>query len=433
LQIGKFSEQLASGQRINSAADDAAGLAISDALRVSTRITSQALRNLNDGLSFLNIADGAASALSSILERQGELSEQAANGIYSGVQRGALNQESIALSAEYSRILSVASFNGSSVFDRLAEGLSLQAGVGNDAVLTIKIGDSAEVVSEIMRVSTSSAGTQGNGISQNPRITSDGRYLVFSSYASNLVAGDTNGQVDIFRKDLSTGTTINVSTSSVGAQGNGLSINSQVTSDGRYIIFSSLASNLVAGDTNGQSDIFIKDLTTGATNRVSVSSAGAEGNALSDNPQISSDGRYIVFSSLTNNLTTGDTNGASDIFITANPFMKETSGLTPQAGLDLSTSSSARTSLDLVSTYRTEVAQIRGQIGAFQVRIDKAISNLAIKGENETAARSRILDADVASVSSQLAASSLQQQLGAAILAQANQQEKLKCWLGRCQ
>ena len=164
------------------------------------------------------------------------------------------------------------------------------------------------------RVSVDSVGTEGNGNSNNTSISSDGRYVAFSSSASNLVASDTNSQTDIFRHDTQTGTTIRVSVDSVGGEANNSSYDFEISSDGRYITFSSGATNLVAGDTNSQNDIFRHDAQTGATIRVSVDSLGGEVNNGSSVPSISSDGRYVVFDSYASNLVAGDTNGTQDIF-----------------------------------------------------------------------------------------------------------------------
>jgi len=165
------------------------------------------------------------------------------------------------------------------------------------------------------RVSVDSVGAQGNGNSNNPSISSDGRYVAFHSY-SNLVAGDTNGVLDIFIHDTQTGTTARVSVDSNGTQGDGDSFYPSISADGRYVAFVSAATNLVAGDTNGMMDIFLHDTQTGTTARVSVDSEGAEGNGSSNfNPSISSDGRYVAFESAATNLVPGDTNGVEDIFI----------------------------------------------------------------------------------------------------------------------
>jgi len=156
-------------------------------------------------------------------------------------------------------------------------------------------------------VSVDSAGNQGNRFSEFPTISADGRYVAFHSRATNLVDDDTNDAGDIFVHDRQTGITERVSVDSAGNQGNDVSYQSAISADGRYVAFDSLASNLVAGDTNGTTDVFVHDRQTGLTERVSVESAGNQGNAYSFWPAISADGRYVAFESGASNLVVGDT------------------------------------------------------------------------------------------------------------------------------
>ena len=167
------------------------------------------------------------------------------------------------------------------------------------------------------RVSVGSSGNQANMLSQEPSLSADGRYVAFYSLASNLVPGDTNGSDDVFRHDCQTGQTTRVSVDSAGAQGNGESVHPSISADGRYVPFSSAAANLVAGDTNGSYDVFVHDCQTGRTTRVSVNSAGKQGNEDSwESPSpISADGRYVAFYSYASNLVPGDTNSNEDVFV----------------------------------------------------------------------------------------------------------------------
>jgi len=179
-----------------------------------------------------------------------------------------------------------------------------------------------------VRVSVDSTGTEGDLNSTNPAINGDGRYVAFTSLATNLVSGDSNATWDIFVRDTLTGMTTRVSTDGTGAQGNGSSNNlPAVSADGRYVAFQSAASNLVAGDTNGVSDVFVKDRTNGMTTRVSVDALAVEGNADSALPAFSADGGYVVFQSLADNLVAGDGNSQQDIFRTSNPaYFPDTDG-----------------------------------------------------------------------------------------------------------
>lgn len=165
------------------------------------------------------------------------------------------------------------------------------------------------------RVSVSSDGTQGNDISWWPSISADGRYVAFHSEAANLVDGDTNGFQDVFVRDRLLGKTTRVSVASDGEQGYFASMFPAISADGRYVVFASLAPNLVDGDTNAYEDIFLHDLSVGGTTRVSVASDGAQANGRSYYPSISADGRYIAFESTAANLVVGDDNAVEDIFV----------------------------------------------------------------------------------------------------------------------
>jgi hypothetical protein len=158
-------------------------------------------------------------------------------------------------------------------------------------------------------------GTPANGDCSTCSITSDGRFVGFDSDGSNLVAGDTNGASDVFQHDRQSGSTERMSLDSNGVEGNGASVGVSFSADGRFASFMSLATNLVAGDTNGAADVFVRDRQTDTTMRASVDSGGRQSNGDSYNPSISSDGRYVVFDSHAGDLVPRDTNFASDVFV----------------------------------------------------------------------------------------------------------------------
>ncbi|HEX9824355.1 MAG TPA: hypothetical protein VGB51_08190, partial [Actinomycetota bacterium] len=223
---------------------------------------------------------------------------------------------------------------------------------------------------EVELISVSTAGEQGDDISYGPQISDDGRYVGFASEASNLVPGDTNERRDVFVRDRLLGTTERVSVSSEGIQGNGSSdafgmsadgmrfaidtgatnltaaraagvfvhdrrtgesVHASVSSDGipalgvvnapaisadgRVVAFSSLADNLVPGDTFSYNDIFTHDTVTGETTRVSVTSDGAQAGEDSFDPVLSGDGRFVAFHSDADDLVPWDVNIASDVFV----------------------------------------------------------------------------------------------------------------------
>jgi Tol biopolymer transport system component len=165
------------------------------------------------------------------------------------------------------------------------------------------------------RVSVGGSGAQANGQSWQPAISANGRLVAFASTASNLIDGDTNGADDVFVHDRLTGATTRVSVASGGAQGSGESNEPALSADGRLIAFVSFSSNLVSGDTNRWEDVFVHDRATGTTKRVSVDSRGTQGNSFSIEPSISGNGRFIAFRSDASNLVPGDTNRGHDVFI----------------------------------------------------------------------------------------------------------------------
>ena len=167
----------------------------------------------------------------------------------------------------------------------------------------------------ILRVSVATGGEQANGRSFFPAVSADGRFVAFYSDASNLVAADTNRARDVFVHDRQTRETARISVDSSGAEANGDSFAPAISADGRFVVFSSAASNLVAGDTNGDDDIFLRDRQENTTTRVSVALDGREANGGSYSPSISADGRRIAFVSDATNLVPDDTNTVRDVFV----------------------------------------------------------------------------------------------------------------------
>ncbi|WP_426571580.1 DUF4214 domain-containing protein [Aquihabitans sp. McL0605] len=166
------------------------------------------------------------------------------------------------------------------------------------------------------RVSVSSHDVQGNGLSDQAAISYNGRWVVFRSLATNLVPGDTNGKADIFLRDLQLKTTVRVSLTNNGAHQltGGDSAHPSISYDGKQVLFQSDATNVVDWDLNNATDIFVRDLTAGATEIESVTSADAALTSPSDYPAFSGDGRYVVFGSNTTQVGV-DTNGHKDVFL----------------------------------------------------------------------------------------------------------------------
>jgi Tol biopolymer transport system component len=165
------------------------------------------------------------------------------------------------------------------------------------------------------RVSVDSVGYEGDRVSRSPSISADGQLIAFASEATNLVEGDINGVQDIFLHDWLTGATSRLSVDSQGQEANAASSWPEISADGNWVAFSSAASNLVDGDTNGVEDIFVVELPTGNIERVSISSSRVQANAASIHPVISGDGRYVAFVSSATNLFTSVSGGHTEIYL----------------------------------------------------------------------------------------------------------------------
>jgi len=172
------------------------------------------------------------------------------------------------------------------------------------------------------RVSVDMHGGDPDSTSSTPRVSRTARYVAFLSDATDLVPDDTNGFTDVFVRDRKLGTTTRVSVGPGGVQADLPSLEVSLSGDGHRVAFMSVAGNLIAEgagstgpDTNGLPDVFVHDLLTGLTQRVSVATDGTEGDSESRAPAISQDGRYVAFESRATNFVTPDTNGAYDIFV----------------------------------------------------------------------------------------------------------------------
>jgi hypothetical protein len=205
----------------------------------------------------------------------------------------------------------------------------------------------------LVSVAPDGSASDGQIGSLSPSISADGRFVAFETWAP-LTAGDTNNRMDIFVYDRVSGTTTRASTASDGGQGNGNSTNSILSADGRFVAFTSEASNLVPGDTviggdghcgvnlfpsmqfipENCPDVFVHDQLTGLTSRISLATDDSEPNSSSFLPSISADGRYVAFSSWATNLVPADTNGAPDIFVRGPDPANVAADLTGNGGLD---------------------------------------------------------------------------------------------------
>ena len=224
---------------------------------------------------------------------------------------------------------------------------------------------------------------EGSGASRGG-ISANGQLAVFESGASNLVAGDTNGQNDIFLYRAATRSVTRASVSATGVQGNGDTFFGSIASNGCCIAFTSLASNLVPGDTNGQFDTFVKILSTGEVKRVSLSSTGGQGNGRSKGwPLLSADGRFVVFRSDATNLVPNDTNGVGDVFMRDTSLNRTTRISVDSSGVQASEGSSDVDSISddgryvLFTTIATHVPEDTN--GVTDVYLRDTVANTTVR------------------------------------------------------
>jgi Tol biopolymer transport system component len=178
----------------------------------------------------------------------------------------------------------------------------------------VRTADRRTPVPEAVAVST--GGAPANGTSFGGSVSANGRYVVFDSVASNLVPGDTNGQFDVFVRDAKLGLTRRVSLDTAGAQARFGGGRARISANARYVVFTSSSPDLVVGDTNGTLDVFVRDLRYGITKRASLTAAGGQIDTFTVSDSISADGRYVVFSSYgTSEVVPGDTNSLPDVFV----------------------------------------------------------------------------------------------------------------------
>lgn len=188
--------------------------------------------------------------------------------------------------------------------------------LGSALMVAVGTAGAASAWSLIERVSVGPGGVQADGGSSIPAVSADGSIVAFIATADNLVRGDTNKMWDVFIHNTRTGNTRRVDLGPGGLQANGDALSRPaISADGMLIAFASRASNLVPGDTNGHADIFLRDRNTGVTEIVSRRAGGIQPNGDSDEPAISADGRFVAFTSQASNLVPGDTNGTYDVFV----------------------------------------------------------------------------------------------------------------------
>jgi len=426
--LSRVFEQLSSGQRINRASDDAAGLAVAAGLNVDSRILGQAVRNLSDGTSILNIADQALGQLTSIVNRQLELAEQSSNGVFSDSQRAALELEDQALRDEYNRILESTSFNDILIFGEDLGNLNLQAGSGDDAVLSVEILENVEGQLETFTQSLNAV--SGNGFSESAYgairflklAGADGKDTLLALSIVQDAGGNTTLLIQSFRAGPEGTLELVEQRSVLGTVQDSLAINATMAAD--------LAGNTIRFNLNvtgGGGQFAIGEVIVDDDGKLSAitNSLGPMTNQLVQT--IAGD-----FTGLgqTENVSlaplVGDGAGGENTktAFQATLYQPASAGL-EQGNFSVATQASALLALESLRDDLESLSEVRARIGAGQSRVEVATKVLESSREQIMAAESRIMDADIAASSSELVRQTILQQSATAVLAQANIQPEL--------
>jgi len=457
-------QRLSSGLRINSAKDDAAGLAISQRFTAQIRGLDQAQRNANDGISLAQTAEGGLSTAGDLLQRMRELAVQSANGTNSASDRQSLQQEVAQLSQELNRVATTTQFNGQNILDGSLSSTQFQ--VGANANQTINVGIASAKASDLGNFSLStSAGTtsmsaasatggsntqQANNVaSQTLTVAGNGKTStvnVAAASSAKAIAASVNGttattgvsataQTQATLSGLSaTGTvTFNLGGIAIGATINSTgdlsplsaAINAQSASTG---ISATISGGTITLNSADGSDIKISSFTNSGGGTISLQGQDAFANTNSGAAKTLTSGAatnsatvggQIKFGGASGYTVSTNVNSSGALFSTA-ANTQQASTLTQVANLDISTVSGANDALSTIDAALSSINNSRAALGALQNRFASTVSSLQTTSENLSSARSRIQDADFATETANLTRGQILQQAGTAMLAQAN-------------
>ena len=417
-------ERLSSGLRINSAKDDAAGLAISERFTTQIRGLNQAVRNANDGISFAQTAEGALSTVGENLQRIRELAVQSINDTNTSSDRQALNNEVQQLIAEINRVAASTQFNGQNILDGTLGDLTFQVGANQNQTIQV-------------------SGVDARGSQVGARVSESGSITQTSINASVAVGGGAgdlviNG-IAIDFSELSAGANIE---SVIGA------INAKQADTGVQALKATSVNTGAIAATDGTATINGVSVLIADDNQAAVEASIDRINALSAQTGVTaelsgtdsiilsnSDGSSIAVGGT--GLGTAETYSAGIVlaskvqdanFTVAGTFAPVTGGAALGAGqenntlngVSVLTGSEANEALLTMDFALQQMNGLRAELGAVQIRFESTISNLSVSVENLSAARSRIRDADFAAETAELTRSQILQQAGISVLAQAN-------------
>ncbi len=367
--LNQSMERLSSGLRINSAKDDAAGLAISDRMTAQIRGLNQASRNANDGISMSQTAEGALQESTNILQRMREIAVQSANDTNSASDRASLNDEIIQLKEEIDRIAVTTEFNGRKVIDGTMTDATFQVGANAGVNQTISFSiDSAR---------TADLGDEVGYIAYVPEVLATAATTASGGFAFTAVTGSSTASISVAITNGGTAASV-VTTNSTGS-------------------ISVAVQNLTAASGSTSANI--------AAIINADAAASAFVTAVGDSTEIDAAIGAMALSG-----------GITEI---------EAAGTTTVNNLSVASRSQAVVTIASIDGALEDIDSIRGGLGAVQNRFESTIANLNNVSENLSAARSRILDADIAMETSAMTKSNILQQAGVSILSQANQTPQL--------
>ncbi|MFZ2973782.1 MAG: flagellin [Ferribacterium limneticum] len=432
-------QRLSSGLRINSAKDDAAGLAISERFTSQINGLNQAARNANDGISLAQTAEGDLNQISNNLQRIRELSVQSANATNSASDREALQKEVTALVSEIDRVANQSAFNGVKLLNGSFASQSFQ--VGANAGQTITVGSiTSATAGTIGGYSITGSATDGVALATGDLTVTVGTNTAVAVSAS--VAGASAGQLagSAYAKaeainSAGAGVTATASTTVAGTTGVGSALTGTITING--VNTASFTTAAAGGEAANQA-LTISEINKITASTGVVASAGANNSVA----LTAADGRNILiayntltaaatgvaaagnnFGTLTltsasSSVTLGGTNAAARTGLTAGTALATT--LSKVSSINISTAAGATSALSALDGALQQINTNRADLGALQNRFSSVVTSLQTSAENLTASRSRILDADFASETANLTRAQILQQAGTAMLAQAN-------------
>jgi len=467
-------QRLSSGLRINSAKDDAAGLAISSRMTSQVRGLDQAIRNANDGISVAQVAEGALQEVTNSLQRMRELAVQSANDTNSSSDRASLQAEVTQLQSEMTRISSTTEFNGTKVLDGTFTNAKFQVGfranqtinisIGNTAANTIGnnsvTGDSADVsgINSAVAAAANVNGGSGSTVTTTNRITTqtltisgnlgqDTVAVTLGESAADIATG-INDKTSTTGVTATASTVATLSTISTGAttfkiagdDGTLVSISASTTGSGTGldplvqaindvssttgIVAERSGDSITLTNSNG-ADIAIQDVLIAGIGTLKFTGDNSDATSQTLGGTTSTDssvvGGTVTLASQKSFSMSSSVAAASGSLVAAAASTAVGSSLSKVSDVNIGTQSGANSALDVIDAALSFVNSVRGDLGAIQNRFTSTISNLQNVTENVSAARSRIQDADFAAETSNLTKNQILQQAGISVLAQANQ------------